>query len=32
MTDPSKKHGALVVDMCAGQMKRPKIPHSTIYY
>ena len=23
---------ALVVDMCAGQMRRPKIPHSTIYY
>ena len=32
MIDPSKKTCALVVDMCAGQMRRPKIPHSTIYY
>ena len=31
MIDPSKAR-ALVVDMCAGQMRRPKIPHSAIYY
>ena len=27
-----KEARALVVDMCAGQMRWPKIPHSTIYY
>ena len=34
MTDLSKKHAhaTLVVDMCVGQMRQPKILHSTIYY
>ena len=27
-----KEARALVVDMCAGQMRRPKILHNTIYY
>ena len=27
-----KEACTLVVDMCAGQMRQPKIPHSTINY
>ena len=28
---PLKEARTLVIDMCAGQMRRPDIPHSTIY-
>ena len=27
-----KEAHTLVVDMCTGQMRQPKIPHNTIYY
>ena len=29
---PLQEARTLVVDMCTGQMRQPKIPHSTLYY